>query len=80
MAARDAVLSQTPEFKDARILAYKNATALYDLITISLVRWGYIDVVLEVKVLFDLFLLFCTYWQNLSIRNLKSFRNQYKFI
>ncbi|XP_049781839.1 tetratricopeptide repeat protein 7B-like isoform X2 [Schistocerca cancellata] len=47
MAVRDAVLSQSPEFRDARIHAYKNATAVYDLLTITLVRWGYIDLVYE---------------------------------
>jgi hypothetical protein len=48
MAARDAVLSQSPEFKEARIHAYDNATAIYDLLTIALIRWGHADLLHEV--------------------------------
>jgi hypothetical protein len=48
MAARDAVLSQSPEFKEARIRAYDNATAIYDLLTITLIRWGHADLLHEV--------------------------------
>jgi hypothetical protein len=48
MAVRDAVLSQSPEFKEARIHAYDNATAIYDLLTIALVRWGHADLLNEV--------------------------------
>ncbi|KAG8235328.1 hypothetical protein J437_LFUL003611 [Ladona fulva] len=40
MAVRDAVLSQSPEFREARVHAYDNATAVYDLLAITLVRWG----------------------------------------
>ncbi|XP_046387434.1 tetratricopeptide repeat protein 7B [Ischnura elegans] len=40
MAVRDAVLSQSPEFRDARVHAYDNTTAVYDLLAITLVRWG----------------------------------------
>ncbi|GFG28700.1 hypothetical protein Cfor_05984 [Coptotermes formosanus] len=47
MAARDAVLSQSPEFKEARIHAYDNATAIYDLLTIALIRWGHADLLHE---------------------------------
>ncbi|KAJ9596857.1 hypothetical protein L9F63_012113, partial [Diploptera punctata] len=47
MAVRDAVLSQSPEFKEARIHAYDNATAIYDLLTIALVRWGHADLLHE---------------------------------
>ncbi|XP_068086272.1 tetratricopeptide repeat protein 7B isoform X2 [Anabrus simplex] len=47
MAVRDAVLSQSPEFKEARIHAYGNATAIYDLLTIALVRWGHVDLLHE---------------------------------
>lgn len=47
MAVRDAVLSQSPEFKEARIHAFDNATAIYDLLTISLVRWGHVDLLHE---------------------------------
>jgi hypothetical protein len=49
MAVRDAVLSQSPEFKEARIHAYDNATAIYDLLTIALVRWGHSDLLHEVR-------------------------------
>ena len=48
MAAREAVLSQSPEFKEARIHAYDNATAIYDLLTIALIRWGHADLLHEV--------------------------------
>lgn len=50
MAVRNAVLSQSPEFKEARIHAYDNATAIYDLLTIALVRWGHADLLHEVCV------------------------------
>lgn len=40
MAVRDAVLSQNPDFKEVRIRAHQNATAVYDLLTIATVRWG----------------------------------------
>ncbi|XP_071440468.1 tetratricopeptide repeat protein 7B [Hetaerina americana] len=40
MAVRDAVLSQSPEFREARVHAYDNTTAVYDLLAITLVRWG----------------------------------------
>lgn len=48
MAGREAVLSQSPEFKDARLRALTNATAVYDLLTITLVRWGQISLLHEV--------------------------------
>ncbi|GLH01190.1 Tetratricopeptide repeat protein 7B [Gryllus bimaculatus] len=47
MAVRDAVLSQSPEFKEVRIHAFDNATAIYDLLTIALVRWGHVDLLHE---------------------------------
>ncbi|XP_014242615.1 tetratricopeptide repeat protein 7B isoform X2 [Cimex lectularius] len=47
MAGREAVLSQSPEFKEARIRALTNATAVYDLLTIVLVRWGQVDLLHE---------------------------------
>lgn len=49
MAVREAVLSQSPEFKEARIRAYSNASAVYDLLTVALVRWGQVDLLSEVK-------------------------------
>lgn len=47
MAVRDAVLSQSPEFKEARIRAFENATAVYDLLTVVLVRWEQIEILHE---------------------------------
>lgn len=40
LANRDAVLSQSPEFRLARTHALGNATAVYDLLTLAIVRWG----------------------------------------
>lgn len=40
LAVRDAVLSQSPEFKEARIHSLGNATAVYDLMTLATVRWN----------------------------------------
>lgn len=48
MAVRDAVLSQSPEFKEARIHAFENATAVYDLLTVVVVRWNQVDLLYEV--------------------------------
>ncbi|KAF7989409.1 hypothetical protein HCN44_008083 [Aphidius gifuensis] len=47
MAVREAVLSQSPEFKEARLRAFENATAVYDLMTIAIVRWNQIDLLHE---------------------------------
>lgn len=49
MAVRDAVLSQSQEFKEARLRAFENATAVYDLLTVVVVRWGQVDLLHEVK-------------------------------
>lgn len=43
LAVRDAVLSQSPEFRIARSHALGNATAVYDLLTLATVRWGIIN-------------------------------------
>lgn len=40
LANRDAVLSQSPEFRAVRTHALGNATAVYDLLTLATVRWG----------------------------------------
>ncbi|KAK5650974.1 hypothetical protein RI129_002003 [Pyrocoelia pectoralis] len=40
MAVRHTVLSQSAEFKEARLNAYHNATLVYDLLTLATVRWG----------------------------------------
>lgn len=50
MAVRDAVLSQSPEFKEARIHAFENATAVYDLLTVVVVRWSQVDLLHEVNI------------------------------
>ncbi|XP_066581343.1 tetratricopeptide repeat protein 7B [Prorops nasuta] len=47
MAVRDAVLSQSPEFKEARIRAFENATAVYDLLTVVVVRWNQVELLHE---------------------------------
>lgn len=47
MAVRETVLSQSPEFKEARLHAFENATAVYDLLTIVVVRWNQIDLLYE---------------------------------
>ncbi|XP_076663255.1 tetratricopeptide repeat domain 7 isoform X2 [Andrena cerasifolii] len=47
MAVRDAVLSQSPEFKEARIHAFENATAVYDLLAVVVVRWSQVDLLYE---------------------------------
>ncbi|KAK0159729.1 hypothetical protein PV327_010814 [Microctonus hyperodae] len=47
MAVRDAVLSQSPEFKDARLRAFENATAVYDLLTLAVVRWHQVELLYE---------------------------------
>jgi len=49
MAVRDAVLSQSPEFKEARIHAFENATAVYDLLTVVVVRWNQVELLHEVS-------------------------------
>lgn len=56
MAVRDAVLSQSPEFKEARIHAFENATAVYDLLTVVVVRWSQVELLHEVKTVFFSFL------------------------
>lgn len=40
LAVRDAVLSQSPEFRVARMHALNNAIAVYDLLTLASIRWG----------------------------------------
>ncbi|KAG5671399.1 hypothetical protein PVAND_001597 [Polypedilum vanderplanki] len=43
LANRDAVLSQSPEFRVARAHALGNVTAVHDLLTLATVRWGQIS-------------------------------------
>ena len=50
MAVRDAVLSQSPEFKEARLHAFENATAIYDLLTVVVVRWSQVELLHEVEI------------------------------
>ncbi|XP_055531177.1 tetratricopeptide repeat protein 7B [Wyeomyia smithii] len=40
LAVRDAVLSQSPEFREARMHSLGNAAAIYDLLTLATVRWN----------------------------------------
>ncbi|XP_057668469.1 tetratricopeptide repeat protein 7B [Diorhabda carinulata] len=40
MAVRNAVLSQSPEFKEIRVSAYQDAVTVYDLLAVATVRWG----------------------------------------
>lgn len=47
LAVRDAVLSQSPEFRDARKHALGNATAVYDLLTLASMRWGQVGLLHE---------------------------------
>ncbi|KAL0275543.1 UNVERIFIED_CONTAM: hypothetical protein PYX00_003362 [Menopon gallinae] len=47
MAVRDTVLSQAPEFEEARIKALENAKTIYDLLAVAVVRWGQVSVLNE---------------------------------
>ncbi|KAM3955692.1 tetratricopeptide repeat domain 7 [Aphomia sociella] len=47
MAARDAVLSQSAEFEEARAHALRNAVAVADLLALAAARWGQLCLVLE---------------------------------
>lgn len=47
LAVRDAVLSQSPEFRVVRSHALGNATAVYDLLTLATLRWGQTGLLLE---------------------------------
>ncbi|CAH1986367.1 unnamed protein product [Acanthoscelides obtectus] len=47
IAVRNAVLSQSPEFKDVRISAYRDAEMVYDLLTVATVRWNQIALLQE---------------------------------
>lgn len=47
MAVRNAVLSQSPEFKDVRSSAFQEATRVYDLLTVATVRWGQLSLLQE---------------------------------
>ncbi|MPC20625.1 Tetratricopeptide repeat protein 7B [Portunus trituberculatus] len=49
MAVREAVLSQSPEFKNARVHAFDNATAVYDLLCISLARRKQYSILIEIE-------------------------------
>jgi hypothetical protein len=49
MAVRNAVLSQSPEFKEVRLSAYQDATMVYDLLAVATVRWGQVTLLQEVN-------------------------------
>jgi len=61
MAVRGAVLSQSPEFKEARIHAFENATAVYDLLTVVVVRWSQVELLHEVRRIFQFLFFFKIY-------------------
>ncbi|KAM8713810.1 hypothetical protein ACLKA7_014040 [Drosophila subpalustris] len=46
-AVRDTVLSQSPDFRVARQHAMGNVTAVYDLLTLTTVRWGLVQLLNE---------------------------------
>ena len=48
MAVRDAVLSQSSEFREAKLRSFQNATAVYDLLTVVVVRWNQVELLHEV--------------------------------
>lgn len=54
MAVRNAVLSQSPEFKEAKLSAFQDATMVYDLLTVATVRWGQVPLLQEVFIVFCL--------------------------
>ncbi|XP_064490082.1 tetratricopeptide repeat protein 7B-like [Ornithodoros turicata] len=47
MAVRNAVLDRSPEFLDARVHSYNNVTAVYDLLCITLARFGQFHILCE---------------------------------
>ncbi|KAH8373002.1 hypothetical protein KR009_009629 [Drosophila setifemur] len=47
LAVRDTVLSQSPEFRQARQHAMGNVTAVYDLLALATVRWGLVQLLNE---------------------------------
>lgn len=46
-AVHEVVLSQSPEFKEARVHAFNRVVSVYDLLTVLLVRWGCFDILHE---------------------------------
>ncbi|XP_046989778.1 tetratricopeptide repeat protein 7B-like [Schistocerca americana] len=46
-AVHEVVLSQSPEFKEARVHAFNRVVCVYDLLTVLLVRWGCFDILHE---------------------------------
>lgn len=50
MAVRHTVLSQSAEFKEARLNAFHDATFVYDLLTLATVRWGQVTLLQEVVI------------------------------
>lgn len=47
LAVKDAVLSQSPEFQKERLHALGNASAVYDLLSLALVRWNEVNLLYE---------------------------------
>lgn len=52
MAVRNAVLSQSPEFKEQRLKAFETACNAYNLLIVCLARWGQIKLFHEVDIKF----------------------------
>ena len=48
-ATREALLSRSPEFKEARLHTFHNSTAVYDLLTIALVKRAQFHTLSEVR-------------------------------
>lgn len=47
MAVRDAVLSQSPEFRELRKASMRNATVVYDLLTVCCIQHGQVSMLTE---------------------------------
>lgn len=47
LAVKDAVLSQSPEFEKERLHAMNNATAVYDLLSLAVMRYGQAQLMME---------------------------------
>ena len=49
-ATKEAILSRSPEHKDARLHTFHNSTAVYDLLTIALVKQAQYSILSEVSI------------------------------
>jgi len=48
-ATKEAILSRSPEHEDARLHTFNNSTAVYDLLTIALVKQSQYSILSEVS-------------------------------